>query len=86
MLSNKYGEPSLQSETFREGASTFSDEAKMLSLKKGNCDYYSQWGVDNGFIKVDIASIIDTNDGRIILSYFDKINDALADKATEDDL
>ena len=86
MLSNKYGEPALQSETFREGASTFSDEAKMLSLKKGNCDYYSQWGVDNGFIKVDIASIIDTNDGRIILVYYDKINDALADKAKEDDL
>jgi len=86
MLSNKYGEPALQSETFREGASTFSDDAKMLSLKKGNCDYYSQWGVDNGFIKVDIASIIDTNDGRIILGYFDKINDALADKAKENDL
>ena len=86
MLTNKYGEPSWYSETFKEGASIFSDAAKMLSLKEGNCDYYSQWEVENGGIKVKIFPITDTYDGQIALFYFDKINDALADKAKEDDL
>ena len=86
MLTNKYGEPSWYSETFKEGTSAVSDFSKMLLLKEGNCDYWTQWEVDNGDIKVDIASIIDTNDGNIRLIYFDKINDALAKKAKEDDL
>ena len=86
MLTNKYGKPISCSETFKGGASTFSDAAKMSSLKEGNCDYYSKWKVDNGYIKVEIAPIIDTDDGNIRLTYFDKINDALTKKAKEDDL
>ena len=86
VLTNKYGEPSWFSETFKEGASTFSDAAKMSSLKEGNCDYYSKWKVDNGYIKVEIAPIIDTDDGNIRLTYCYYINDALADKAKENDL
>ena len=86
MLTNKYGEPSWYSETFKEGALTFNDAAKMSSLKEGNCDYYSKWKVDNGYIKVKIAPIIDTDDGSIRLTYVYYINDALADKAKEDDL
>ena len=86
MLTNKYGEPSWYSETFKEGALTFNDAAKMSSLKKGNCDYYSKWKVDNGYIKVKIAPIIDTDDGNIRLTYVYYINDALADKAKADDL
>ena len=86
MLTNKYGEPASHSETFKKRASTFSDAAKMSSLKEGNCDYWTGWEVDKGDIKVEIAPIIDTDDGNIRLFYFDKINDALADKATEDDL
>ena len=86
MLTNKYGEPTSHSATFKEGASTFRDAAKMSSLKEGNCDYYSKWKVDNGYIKVEIAPIIDTDDGNIRLTYVYYINDALADKAKEDDL
>ena len=86
VLTNKYGEPTSHSETFKEGASTFSDAAKMSSLKEGNCDYYSKWKVDNGYIKVEIAPIIDTDDGNIRLTYFDKINGALVDRAKADDL
>ncbi len=86
MLTNKYGEPALQSETFKEGASTVNDDAKMLSLKEGNCNYYSNWEVDNGAIQVEIASINDTDDGYIRLSYSDKINCNLGDKGLEDDL
>ena len=86
MLTNKYGEATLHSEKFKEGASTFSDGAKMSSLKEGNCNYWTQWAVDNGIITVDIAHIIDTDGGNIRLGYFDKINDALADKAKADDL
>ncbi len=86
VLTNKYGEPSWYSETFKEGASTFSDAAKMSSLKEGNCDYYSKWKVDNGYIKVEIASIIDTDDGNIRLTYFNKINNDSAPKAKENDL
>ena len=86
MLTNKYGEPSLHSETFKEGASAVSDFSKMLLLKEGNCDYWTEWGVENGVIKVEIVPTFDTTDGRIRLIYFDKINDALADKAKEDDL
>ena len=37
-------------------------------------------------IQVRIFSIPDTYDGYICLTYFDKINDALAKKAKEDDL
>ena len=86
MLTNKYGELALQSETFKEGASTFNDDAKMASLKEGNCDYWTQWKVENGDIQVEISPIIDTDDGNIRLTYFDKINDALTKKAKEDDL
>ena len=86
MLTNKYGEPVLQSETFKEGTSAVSDFSKMLLLKEGNCDYWTEWGVENGVIKVEIVPTFDTTDGRIRLIYFDKINDALADKAKEDDL
>ena len=86
VLTNKYGDPSWYSETFKEGALTFNDAAKMSSLKEGNCDYYSKWKVDNGYIKVKIAPIIDTDDGNIRLTYVYYINDALADKAKEDDL
>ena len=86
MLTNKYGEPSWYSETFKEGASTFNDYAKMESLKEGNCYYWTHWEVDNGAILVRIASIPDTYDGWIVLLYRDKINDALAEKAKEDDL
>ena len=86
MLTNKYGEPASHSETFKEKASTFSDAAKMRSLKEGNCHYWTQWEVDNGDIQVQIASKDDTDDGNIRIIYFDKINDALAQKATEDDL
>ena len=86
MLSNKYGEPALQSETFKEGASTFNDDAKMSSLKKGNCDYWTQWKVNNGYIEMRIRPITDTYNGYVCLIYFDKINDALAEKAQKDDL
>ena len=86
MLTNKYGVPTLYFETFKEGALTFNDAAKMSSLKKGNCDYWTQWEVDNGYIKVGIFSISDTDGGNIGLVYYDKINDALVDKAIEDDL
>ena len=85
MLTIKYGEPALHSETFKEEASTFSDAAKMISLKEGNCDYEAEWKVDNGTIRVKIF-LSDTDGGYIRLGYFDKINDALAQKATEDDL
>ena len=85
MLTIKYGEPASHSETFKEGASTFNDDAKMISLKEGNCDYEAEWKVDNGYIRVKIF-LSDTDGGYIRLGYFDKINDALAPKATEDDL
>ena len=86
MLTNKYGEPTSHSEIFKEGASTFNDDAKMSSLKEGNGAYWSAWKVDNGTIYMEIFTTLDENDGRILLIYFDKINDALADKAKEDDL
>ena len=86
MLTSKYGEPALHSEIFKEGALTFNDAAKMSSLKAGNCDYWAEWVADNGDIKMQIFSIPDTYDGYICLTYFDKINDALAQKAQKDDL
>ena len=86
MLTNKYGEPDLHSETFKEGASTVDDAAKMLSLKEGNCNYATGWEVDNGFIEMYISPIIDTDKGIIILTYSDKINRALVQKAKADDL
>ena len=86
VLTNKYGEPTSHSEIFKEGTSTVNDDAKMSSLKEGNCDYWTQWKVDNGYIKVQIFPVFNADDGQIVLAYFDEINDALADKALEDDL
>ena len=86
MLTNKYGEPDLHSETFKEGALTFSDAAKMSSLKEGNCDYWTEWKVDKGYIQVKIVPTYDTDDGYIRLGYIDEINCALAKKAKADDL
>ena len=86
ILTNKYGDPTLYSEKFKEGALTFNDDAKMSSLKEGNGAYWSAWKVDNGTIYMEIFTTLDENDGRILLIYFDKINCALADKATENDL
>ena len=86
MLTNKYGESPWHSERFKEGASTFSDAAKMSSIKEEKCYYYSKWEVDDGTILMGIFPTPDHDDGRITLIYFDKINDALAKKAKEDDL
>ena len=86
MLTNKYGEATSHSETFKEGALTFNDAAKMSSLKEGNGAYWSTWEVDNGTIYMEIFTTLDENDGRILLIYIDKINDALAKKTKEDDL
>ena len=86
MLTNKYGEPFGSSEIFKEGALTFNDDAKMRSLKEGNCDYWTRYKVDNGYIRVQIFSKSDTDNGCIWLGYFDKINYALAQKAEADDL
>ena len=86
MLTNKYGEPASHSETFKEGALTFNDAAKMSSLKEGNGVYWSGWEVDNGTIYMEIFTTPDEDGGRISLGYSDKINDALAEKAKADDL
>ena len=86
MLTNKYGEPHLHFEIFKEGASTFNNDAKMSSLKEGNCHYLAEWKVKNGIIQVQIVSRPYTYDGYIWLTYFDKINDALVQKAQKDDL
>ena len=86
MLTNKYGKPTSQSKTFKKGVLAFSDAAKMRSLKEGNGAYWSAWKVDNGTIYMEIFTTLDENDGRILLIYFDKINCALGDKATENDL
>ncbi len=86
VLTNKYGEPALHSEKFKEGTSTLSDEAKKRSVKMYNCDYWATWEVENGHIEVNIVSGIFSYDGHILLTYFDKINGALVDKAKADDL
>ena len=86
VLTNKYGEPALHSETFKEGISTLSDEAKKRSVRMHNCDYWATWEVENGYIEVNIVSGIFSYEGHILLTYFDKINGALVDKAKADDL
>ena len=86
MLTYKYGDPTVHSEEFEEGASTVNDDTKMLSLKEKKCYYVSLWEVDNGTIIMGIFPTPDKDDGQIALFYYDEINDALAKKTQEDDL
>ena len=86
MLTNKYGNPISCSETFKGGASNFRDSDKMSLVEKGECNYLSQWKVDNGSIELYITYGKEESYGLVILKYNDRINSALADKAKEDDL
>ena len=86
MLTNKYGKPISCSETFKGGASNFRDSDKMSLVEKGECNYLSQWKVDNGSIELYITYGKEESYGLVILKYNDRINSALAEKATENDL
>ena len=86
MLTNKYGKPISCSETSKGGASNFRDSDKMSLVEKGECNYLSQWKVDNGSIELYITYGKEESYGLVILKYNDHINSALADKAKEDDL
>ena len=86
MLTNQYGKPISCSETFKGGASNFRDSDKMSLVEKGECNYLSQWKVDNGSIELYITYGKEESYGLVILKYNDRINSALVDKAKEDDL
>lgn len=86
MLTSKYGEPLQHSETFKAGAFTSSDYLKISALKEGKCDYHSSWGLNEGFIVLEIFNADGASDSCVRLTYYDAINYKLADSSKQDDL
>lgn len=86
MLTSKYGEPKFCSESFKEGAYIGSDYLKISALKEGKCDYHSTWGVNEGFIGLDIFNGDGSSNCCVRLQYFDRINYILAKESKQDDL
>ena len=86
MLTSKYGEPLQHSETFKAGAFTSSDYLKISALKEGKCDYHSSWGLNEGFIILEIFNADGSPDCCVRLSYYDAINYKLAEDSKQNDL
>ena len=86
MLTSKYGEPLQHSKTFKAGAFTSSDYLKISALKEGKCDYHSSWGLNEGFIILEIFNADGSPDCCVRLSYYDAINYKLAEDSKQNDL
>ena len=86
MLTSKYGEPLQHSETFKAGAFTSSDYLKISALKEGKCDYHSSWGLNEGFIVLNIFNTDGSSSCFVRLSYYDATNYELAKNSKQDDL
>ena len=86
MLTSKYGEPLQHSETFKAGTFTSSDYLKISALKEGKCEYYSTWGLNEGFIGLEIFNVDGSSDCCVRLTYIDLINGKLAEDSKQNDL
>ena len=86
MLTSKYGEPFLHSETFKDGAAPTSDYSKISALKGGKCEYYTGWKLNEGAIEVEIISLESPSSCFVRISYFDAINSKLEETSKQDDL
>lgn len=86
MLTSKYGDPFKYSESFKEGTYVGSDYLKISALKEGKCDYHSSWGLNEGFIILEIFNADGSPDCCVRLSYYDAINYKLAEDSKQNDL
>ncbi|WP_314815046.1 hypothetical protein [Hoylesella nanceiensis] len=86
MLTSKYGDPFKYSESFKEGTYVGSDRLKISALKEGKCEYYSTWGLNEGFIGLEIFNVDGSSDCCVRLTYIDLINGKLAEDSKQNDL
>lgn len=85
MLTEKYGQPSIEVEKFDMYKEPDDDGTKMFAVKYDNCKYHSFWEIDKGKIQLSID-----HDGVtrcfVKLVYFDKVNGEAIKKQALDDL
>lgn len=84
MLTKKYGKPTKCVEKFTR---TEGDEShKMLALSRDECEWYTTFSCEHGDIKVSIVKGRFAIDGRVCISYYDKVNSTIVNQAAMDDL
>lgn len=84
MLSEKYGEPSVNVEQFDSYSEPRDDMAKMYEVKFDRCKYYAIYETEKGSIELSIKG--DVSSSFVLLAYYDKINSELVRQKAMDDL
>lgn len=84
MLSEKYGKPSEEVETF-QSYTPDNDGSKMSHVKLGKCKYYVTYETEKGTIQLSIETA-DYSTCFVKLAYFDKINSDVLKKDALNDL
>lgn len=85
MLTQKYGTPYVENETFEMYAQPEDDGSRMYGVMFDQCKYFSAFETQNGSIELQIS-----HDGVsscfVVLSYYDKLNQQKALNSDIDDL
>lgn len=84
MLTKKYGKSTKCIERFSRPAD--SDGSKMRALLNDECEWYTTFSNEYGEIKVSIVKGRFVIDGRVCISYYDKVNSNIVNQAAMDDL
>lgn len=85
MLTQKYGTPSQESETFDAYSQPDDDMMRMIYVGTDKCKYYAVFETQRGSIELMIAHT-DYSEGFVLLSYYDKLNQQKALNSAIDDL
>lgn len=85
MLTQKYGTPSEESETFDTYSQPDDDNERMYEVTMDRCKYYAVFETQNGTIELQISHA-NYIEGFVLLSYYDKLNQQKAMNSAIDDL
>lgn len=85
MLTQKYGTPSQESETFDAYSQPDDDMMRMIYVGTDKCKYYAVFETQRGSIELMISHA-DYSEGFVLLSYYDKLNQQKAMNSAIDDL
>lgn len=73
MLTNKYGEPVTQQESFQGYSEPQTDDMRMMALLNDRCNYLLEYSVPLGIIQLMIVHF-DAINGAVVINYIDNAN------------
>lgn len=85
MLTEKYGKPTDELETFQGYSEPQDDNSRLHELMMDRCKYITTFSTPKGDIGLSIGHN-STRDCRVVLIYIDKINDKVIQEKAMDDL